>query len=72
MPDGRTCRNELDRARLITTVKCGRPEPHAGIRQVRLHDAVLRHEAAISIRCPIRSTLQQREIERVADFLFRK
>ena len=77
MPDGSNLREtRLDRARLITTIKCGRPGPGMpafdkfaysdgrcyGMKKADLKSAMPDPPA----------TFQQREIELVADFLFQK
>src|SRR3989475_5162382 len=77
MPDGANLREtRLDRARLIMTVKCGRPGTGmpafdkfaytdgrcSGMKQADLKSAMADPPA----------TVQQPEIERIADFLFQK
>ena len=81
MPDGANLREtKLDRETLIMTIKCGLPgHRHAGLRPARLQRrALLRHEAgrpearAASTMPDPPATLQPREIELIADFLFAK
>ncbi len=80
MPDGSNLREtRLDRARLVTTIKCGRPGTgmpafdkfaYTDGRCYNLKQADLTKMNATLPDPP--TTLQNREIEQVADFLFAK
>ena len=77
MPDGSNLREtRLDRARLITTIKCGRPGTGMpAFDKFAYTDGRCYGMKQADLKSPMPdppTTLQQREIERVADFLFQK
>src|SRR5207249_3619398 len=77
MPDGSNLREtRLDRARLIMTIKCGRPGTGMpAFDKFAYTDGRCYGMKQADLKSPMPdppATLQQREIERVADFLFQK
>src|SRR5882672_2007635 len=77
MPDGSNLREtRLDRARLVTTIKCGRPGTGMpAFDKFAYTDGRCYGMKQADLKTPMPdppATLQQREIERVADFLFQK
>ena len=77
MPDGSNLREtRLDRARLIITIKCGRPGTGMpAFDKFAYTDGRCYGMKQADLKSPMPdppATFQQREIERVADFLFQK
>ena len=77
MPDGSNLREtRLDRARLITTIKCGRPNTGMpAFDKFAYTDGRCYGMKQADLKSPMPdppATLQQREIDLLADFLFQK